>query len=135
MNEQDLEYEVIPSPHDTQSSVCVGVRVHHKPTKLTAQSTTEKSQYANKVLAVEKLKQLLKVLGREQEINPFDVADEVNADTSLSQDLLKQGNVLYSPNADMTHEGALKATYPNGDVEYGHFVNGEFVAVRKNKKR
>lgn len=69
-----------------------------------------------------------------QEINPFDVANEVNADTSLSQHLHDQGNVLYSPNADMTHLGTLKATYPNGDVKFGNFVNGEFVAEREKAK-
>ncbi|MFC3120751.1 TA system antitoxin ParD family protein [Agaribacter flavus] len=66
----------------------------------------------------------------EQEINPFDVANEVNADTSLSHDLHSQGNVLYSPNTDMTHVGTLKATFPNGEVKFGNFVNGNFVAER-----
>lgn len=70
----------------------------------------------------------------EQEINPFDVANEVNADTSLSQDLLSQGNVLYAPNTDLTYLGTLKATYPNGDVKFGNFENGEFVAQRAKSK-
>lgn len=70
----------------------------------------------------------------EQEIDPFEVAGEVNADTSLSQNLRNQGNVLYSPNTELTHLGTLKAVYPNGDEEYGYFVNGEFFAVRGKTK-
>jgi hypothetical protein len=70
----------------------------------------------------------------EQEIDPFYVANEVNADTSLSQDLLNQGNVLYSPNIDMTHLGTLKATFPDGEVKFGKFVNGKFVAERAKSK-
>lgn len=66
----------------------------------------------------------------EQQIDPFEVTNEVKADTTLSRDLLSQGNVLYSPNTSISHLGALKASYPNGDVKYGHFVNGNFVAER-----
>ncbi|MBJ2135800.1 hypothetical protein JEU11_04970 [Paraglaciecola chathamensis] len=59
MNEKEFEFEIIPSPHDREVSVCVGVRVLHKSTNLAAESTTQKTQYANKMAAIETLKELL----------------------------------------------------------------------------
>ncbi len=56
MDEQDLTFEIIPSPHDPKIGACVGVRVRHASKNITAESTHEKTQHANKVVAVERLK-------------------------------------------------------------------------------
>ena len=74
MNEQILKFEIIPSPHDPKLGASVGVRVRHKLTNLTAESATQKTQYANKMLAVETLKELL-VTERFLNIDEADLID------------------------------------------------------------
>lgn len=62
MDDNELEIEVIPSPHDPVVGAHVGVRIRHKISGLTAESSSETTQYANKRNALDKLKmQLVKV--------------------------------------------------------------------------
>ena len=59
MDDNELEIEVIPSPHDPAIGAHVGVRIRHKISGLTAQSSSEATQYANKRYALEMLKMQL----------------------------------------------------------------------------
>lgn len=61
MDDNELEIEVIPSPHDPVVGVHVGVRIWHKVSGLTAESSSETTQYANKRNALEMLKIQLSV--------------------------------------------------------------------------
>lgn len=62
MDDNELEIEVIPSPHDPVVGAHVGVRIRHKISGLTAESSSEATQYANKLNALETLKmQLVKL--------------------------------------------------------------------------
>lgn len=54
-----FEIEVIPSPNDPGVGAHVGVRVRHKILNLTAESTSKRTQYANKLNAMEMLKMQL----------------------------------------------------------------------------
>ena len=56
MDDNELQIEVIPSPHDPVVGAHVGVRIRHKVSGLTAESSSEKTQYANKRNALEMLK-------------------------------------------------------------------------------
>lgn len=59
MDYNELEIEVIPSPHDPVIGAHVGVRIRHKTAGLTAESSSETTQYANKRNALEMLKMQL----------------------------------------------------------------------------
>lgn len=59
MDKPELKFEIIPSPHDPQVGASVGVRVRYGSMNVTAESTLKRTQYANKVEAVEKLKRRL----------------------------------------------------------------------------
>lgn len=56
MNNEDLEIEIIPSPNDPIVGAHVGIKIRHKTLGLKAESTSEKTQYANKLNAIENLK-------------------------------------------------------------------------------
>lgn len=56
MNTKELEIDLIPSPHDPNAGAHVGVRIRHKILNLTVESTSKKTQYANKLAAIKKLK-------------------------------------------------------------------------------
>jgi hypothetical protein len=58
MDKNDLVFEVIPSNHDPKIGASVGVRVHCISLDITVKSTNEKTQYANKLAAMDKLKKL-----------------------------------------------------------------------------
>ncbi|MBU0914504.1 MAG: hypothetical protein KKF22_18400 [Gammaproteobacteria bacterium] len=62
MDDNELEIEVIPSPHDPVVGAHVGVRIRHKISGLTAESSSETTQYANKRNALDKLKMQLVTL-------------------------------------------------------------------------
>ncbi|WP_419227291.1 hypothetical protein [Alteromonas sp. OM2203] len=74
MDKPELKFEVIPSPHDPQVGASVGVRVHYGSMNVTAESTLKRTQYANKVEAVERLKKRL-VAERFLSINDTDWID------------------------------------------------------------
>ncbi len=59
MDDNELEMEVIPSPHDPVVGAHVGVRIRHKKSGLTVESSSETTQYANKRNALEMLKMQL----------------------------------------------------------------------------
>lgn len=59
MDDNELQIEVIPSPHDPVVGAHVGVRIRHKVSGLTAESSSEATQYANKRNALEMLKMQL----------------------------------------------------------------------------
>lgn len=59
MDDNELEIEVIPSLHDPVVGAHVGVRIQHKVSGLTADSSSETTQYANKRNALEMLKMQL----------------------------------------------------------------------------
>ncbi|WP_152342907.1 hypothetical protein [Rheinheimera sp. KL1] len=59
MDDNELEIEVIPSLHDPVVGAHVGVRIRHKTSGLTAESSSETTQYANKQNALETLKMQL----------------------------------------------------------------------------
>ena len=59
MDDNELEIEVIPSPHDPDVGAHVGVRIRHKTSGLTAESSSETTQYANKCNALEMLEMQL----------------------------------------------------------------------------
>lgn len=59
MDDNELDIEVIPSPHDPVVGAHVGVRIRHKISGLTAESSSEATQYANKRKALEMLKMQL----------------------------------------------------------------------------
>lgn len=59
MNEPELEFEIIASEHDLIGGVSVGVRVHCRLLNISVASTGEKTQYANKLAAIERLNMLL----------------------------------------------------------------------------
>ncbi len=62
MDDNELDIEVIPSSHDPVAGAHVGVRIRHKTSGLTAESSSETTQYANKLNALETLKiQLVKL--------------------------------------------------------------------------
>jgi protein subunit release factor A len=61
MDDNELEIEVIPSPHDPVVGAHVGVRIRHKTSGLTAESSSETTQYANKRNTLEMLKIQLSV--------------------------------------------------------------------------
>lgn len=54
-----FEIEVIPSPNDPGVGAHVGVRIRHKIQNLTAESTSKRTQYTNKLNAIEMLKMQL----------------------------------------------------------------------------
>lgn len=58
MDKNDLVFEVIPSAHAPKVGASVGVRVHCISLDITVESTTEKTQYVNKLAAMDKLKKL-----------------------------------------------------------------------------
>ena len=80
MNERELEFEIIPSPHDPSLGVSVGVLVKYGSTNITAKSTSKKTQYANKVQAIEKLKVLL----LKERFHNIDEADLIDCNTFLN---------------------------------------------------
>lgn len=59
MDDNELEIETIPSPHDPVVGAHVGVRIRHKVSGLAAESSSEATQYANKRSALERLKMQL----------------------------------------------------------------------------
>ncbi len=59
MDDHELEIEVIPSPHDPVVGAHVGVRIRHKTSGLTAESSSETTQYANKLRTMDQLKMQL----------------------------------------------------------------------------
>jgi protein subunit release factor A len=59
MDYHELDIEVIPSPHDPVIGAHVGVRIQHKVSGLTAESSSETTQYANKRNTLEMLKMQL----------------------------------------------------------------------------
>ncbi len=59
MDDNELEIEVIPSPHDPILGAHVGVRIWHKVSGLTAESSSETTQYANKLRTMDQLKMQL----------------------------------------------------------------------------
>jgi hypothetical protein len=62
MDDNELDIEVISSPHDPVVGAHVGGRIRHKTSGLTAESSFEATQYANKLNALEMLKmQLVKL--------------------------------------------------------------------------
>jgi len=56
MDDNELDIEVIPSPHDPAIGAHVGVRIRHDKSGLTVDSSSETTQYANKRNALEMLK-------------------------------------------------------------------------------
>lgn len=63
MDDNELEIEVIASPNDPDVGAHVGVRIRHKVSGLTAESSSETTQYANKRNALEMLKMQLVQVG------------------------------------------------------------------------
>jgi protein subunit release factor A len=61
MDSNDLEIDIIPSPNDPCVGAHVGVRIRHKMLDLTAESTSKRTQYANKLNAMDMLKMQLMV--------------------------------------------------------------------------
>ena len=62
MDDNEIQIEVIPSPHDPDVGAHVGVRIRHKVSGLTAESSSEATQYANRLKAMDMLKmQLMQV--------------------------------------------------------------------------
>jgi protein subunit release factor A len=55
MNESDLDISICKGEHSHVGSVETGVKITHRPTGITVSSLKEKSQYANKVVAMELL--------------------------------------------------------------------------------
>lgn len=62
MDHEDLEIDIIPSPHDPIAGAHVGIRIRHKTLSLVAESTSRRTQHANKLAAIEML-QLQQVKG------------------------------------------------------------------------
>lgn len=62
MKKQKLKFEIIPSEHDPVIGAPVGVRVYCNFLNITAESTDKKTQYANKMAAIENLNMLLQKL-------------------------------------------------------------------------
>lgn len=67
MDSKDLEIELVPSPHDPSLGAHVGIRIRHKVLSLVVESTSQKTQYANKQNAI----QLMKKRFLETEGNTF----------------------------------------------------------------
>ncbi|GLX81863.1 hypothetical protein [Thalassotalea eurytherma] len=59
MKDEDLKFEIIPSRHGPSLGASVGVRVIYSSMNIAAESTLKKTQYANKVEAIKKLKTLI----------------------------------------------------------------------------
>ena len=57
MDNKDLEIDIVPSPHDPRVGAHVGVRIRHKTLNLTSECTSQKTQYANKLNAMQLLKE------------------------------------------------------------------------------
>lgn len=57
MDITDFEIDTIPSPHDPRVGAHVGVSIRHKISSLTVESTSQKTQYANRVNAMRLLKE------------------------------------------------------------------------------
>lgn len=57
MNDADLEIALIQSPHDPRVGAHVGVRIRHKVLNLTTESTSQKTQHANMLNAIQLLKE------------------------------------------------------------------------------
>lgn len=55
----ELEIDTVPSPHDPSVGAHVGVRIRHKILNFTVESTSQKTQYANRVNAMLLLKKRL----------------------------------------------------------------------------
>lgn len=58
MDITEFEIDTVPSPHDPPVGAHVGVRIRHKISNLTVESTSQKTQYANRVIAFELFKDL-----------------------------------------------------------------------------
>lgn len=63
MDDNELDIEVIPSPHDPDVGAHVGIRIRHKVSGLTAESSSEATQYANRLKAMDMLKMQLMQAG------------------------------------------------------------------------
>lgn len=57
MNSEEFEIDLIQSPHDPHVGAHVGVRIRHKALNLTTECTSQKTQYANKLNAMQLLKE------------------------------------------------------------------------------
>jgi protein subunit release factor A len=56
MDDSDLEISICKGEHSHIGSVETGVKITHRATGITVSSLNERSQYANKVIAIELLK-------------------------------------------------------------------------------
>lgn len=59
MDITEFEIELIPSPHDPAAGAHIGVRIRHKILNLTAESTSQRTQHANRLNAMKMLKEHL----------------------------------------------------------------------------
>lgn len=66
MNNDDLEIDLIPSPHDPATGAHVGVRIRHKIMDLILESTSETTQHANKLNVIKKLKEIFPEIEEEK---------------------------------------------------------------------
>jgi protein subunit release factor A len=57
MDSKDLEIEIVPSMHDPSVGAHVGIRIRHNALNLTVESTSQKTQYANKQNAIQLMKE------------------------------------------------------------------------------
>lgn len=55
MDESDLEISICKGEHSHVGSAETGVKITHRPTGITVSSLKKRSQYANKVVAMELL--------------------------------------------------------------------------------
>jgi protein subunit release factor A len=72
MNNEEFEIDIIPSPHDPTAGAHVGIRIRHKILNLTADSASQKTQYANKLNAMQLLEErCLEIDGAKADDNTF----------------------------------------------------------------
>lgn len=57
MNSEEFDIDLIQSPHDPHVGAHVGVRIRHKALNLTTESTSQKTQHANRLNAMKLLKE------------------------------------------------------------------------------
>jgi protein subunit release factor A len=74
LKENEIEIMICPANESKIGSAEVGVRIKHISTNITVESLTEKTQYANKTIAVDKLKNEL-VKYRFENIDENDLSD------------------------------------------------------------
>lgn len=59
MDITELEIDLIPSPHDPAAGAHIGVRIRHKILSLKVESTSQRTQHANRLDAMKLLKERL----------------------------------------------------------------------------